>query len=193
MKTPIHDTPPPDDATAAAWSPARRRWLFASVAGAAAAAGVGLSWWQGRPTDDPSTVALPFWDMAFPTPDGDTLAMRTFFGQPLLLNFWATWCPPCIEEMPLLDRFHAHNKVDGWQVLGMAVDQGPAVRRFLTQTPVRFPITLAGMSGVELSHSLGNQGGGLPFTVLFDRTGRIVQRKIGLVTPQDLQQWRESQ
>jgi thiol-disulfide isomerase/thioredoxin len=159
------------------------------VAGAAAAAGVGLSWWQSRPVDGPAAAALPFWNMAFPTPGGDKLAMRVFLGKNLLLNFWATWCPPCIEEMPLLDRFHAQNSANGWQVLGMAVDQGPAVQRFLTQTPVRFPITLAGMSGVELSRSLGNQGGGLPFTVLFDRTGQIVQRKIGRVSPQDLQEW----
>jgi len=191
MKTPAHDSPRSEDACAPTWSPTRRRWLFASVAGTAAAAGAGLSWWQSGSTDGSATPVLPFWDMAFPTPDGENLAMRRFFGQTLLLNFWATWCPPCIEEMPLLDRFHAQNNANGWHVLGMAVDQAPAVRRFLTQTPVQFPITLAGMSGVELSRTLGNQSGGLPFTVLFDRTGRIVQRKMGQVTPQDLQAWRK--
>ncbi len=190
MKTPAHDTPSQGDTTAPTPGPARRRWLFASVAGAAAVAGAGLSWWQSGPGGGPTREALSFWAMAFPTPGADKLAMRTFFGSPLLLNFWATWCPPCIEEMPLLDRFHAQNSGNGWQVLGMAVDQEPAVRRFLTQTPVRFPITLAGMAGVELSRSLGNQGGGLPFTVLFDRKGRIVQRKMGRVSPQDLQHWR---
>lgn len=187
--TPPHDTPPHDDTATSAPSAARRRWLFASVAGAAAVAGAGLSWWQSRLGGGPTREALSFWAMDFPTPGADKLAMRTFFGNPLLLNFWATWCPPCIEEMPLLDRFHEQNSGNGWQVLGMAVDQEPAVRRFLAQTPVRFPITLAGMAGVELSRALGNQGGGLPFTVLFDRKGRIVQRKMGRVSPQDLQDW----
>jgi thiol-disulfide isomerase/thioredoxin len=168
---------------------ARRRWLFVSVAGAAAAAGVGLSWWQGQIGGPASAAPDPFWDLSFPTPGGETLAMRSLAGNPLLLNFWATWCPPCIEEMPLLDRFHAENKGNGWQVLGMAVDQAAAVDRFLARTPVGFPITLAGMPGVELSRSLGNQGGGLPFTVVFDRAGRIVQRKMGRVSPQDLRQW----
>jgi thiol-disulfide isomerase/thioredoxin len=178
-----------NDALAATWSAARRRWLFASVAGAAAAAGVGLWWWQARPGDTAFTATNPFWDMVFPTPGGGTLAMRSLMGKPLLLNFWATWCPPCIEEMPLLDRFHAANRANGWQVLGMAVDQGAAVERFLARTPVGFAITLAGMSGVELSRSMGNPAGGLPFTVVFDGAGRIVQRKIGQVNAQDLQQW----
>lgn len=178
-----------DDPTSGA-DAARRRWLFAAVAGTAAAAGVGLWWWQARPGDGAGAPPQPFWDMAFATPHGDTMAMRTFAGKPLLLNFWATWCPPCIEEMPLLDRFYTENNANGWQVLGMAVDQASAVSRFLTQTPVRFPITLAGMSGVELSRSLGNQGGGLPFTVVFDGAGRIAQRKMGRVTPQDLLAWR---
>lgn len=191
MKTSEPDAQTPHDNSTPTWSTARRRWLFATVAGAAAATGAGLSWWQAKPGDASTTTGtLPFWDMAFPTPDGDNMAMRVFAGKPLLLNFWATWCPPCIEEMPLLDRFYAESSMNGWQVLGMAVDQVSAVKRFLAQTPVRFPITLAGMSGVELSRSLGNSGGGLPFTVVFDRSGRITQRKIGQVKLQDLQEWR---
>ncbi len=190
MKKLEPDTSIVKDNSPATWSAARRRWLFAAVAASAAAAGAGLSWWQARPGDAAVAQALPVWDMVFPTPDGDNMAMRVFAGKPLLLNFWATWCPPCVEEMPLLDRFYTENSGNGWQVLGIAVDQAAAVKRFLARTPVRFPITLAGISGVELSRSLGNQGGGLPFTVVFDNLGRIAQRKIGQVTPQDLKEWR---
>jgi len=187
------DTPSPDktnDANAPQWSAARRRWLFGAVAGTATLAGIGLARWLADPDDKPVAQPLALWDMTFPTPGGATVAMRTFAGKPLLLNFWATWCPPCVEEMPLLDRFYQENKANEWQVLGMAVDQAPAVNRFLAQRPVGFPITLAGMSGVELSRSLGNQGGGLPFTVVINRAGLIAQRKIGQVSLQDLQQWR---
>ena len=116
--------------------------------------------------------------------------MRSFHGKPLLLNFWATWCPPCVEEMPLLDRFFAENSGKGWQVLGLAVDQVAPVTRFLQHTPVRFPIALAGLAGTDLSRTLGNSGGGLPFSVVFDAAGAIAQRKMGQLAPQDLQQWR---
>lgn len=188
MTTPHPDDPTPPHDLPPARNPARRRWLFAGVAGAAALTGAGLAWWQARPGED-ADAAASFWGMAFPTPDGGTMAMRALTGKPLLLNFWATWCPPCIEEMPLLDRFYAENSAKGWQVLGMAVDQAAAVNKFLSHTPVRFPVTLAGMAGVALSRSLGNVGGGLPFTVVLDKAGRIAQRKIGQVSQQDLAQW----
>ncbi|MEO7939781.1 MAG: TlpA disulfide reductase family protein [Burkholderiaceae bacterium] len=188
MTTPHPERPASPQELAAAADPARRRWLFAGVASAAVLTGAGLAWWQAQPGEG-LDAAASFWGMAFPQPDGGTMAMRTLAGKPLLLNFWATWCPPCIEEMPLLDRFYAENKSKGWQVLGMAVDQAPAVSKFLGHTPVRFPVTLAGMAGVALSRSFGNLEGGLPFTVVLDSAGRIAQRKMGRVSPQDLAQW----
>ncbi len=192
MNPPDLESPPPGEQPLHAADVVRRRWLFGAVAAAAAAAGAGLSWWQSRSDSDGAPAGThAIWDMEFPTPNGDTLPMHGFAGRPLLLNFWATWCPPCVEEMPLLDRFYGENNANGWQVLGLAVDQGPAVNRFLTHTPVRFPIALAGMAGVELSRSFGNQGGGLPFTVVFDGTGTVAQRKIGRVSTQDLQEWRD--
>jgi len=169
----------------------RRRWLFVGVAGAAALAGAGLSWWQARPVSNADSAYPSFWDMSFPTPSGQPMAMRLLAGKPLLLNFWATWCPPCVEEMPLLDRFYSENHPNGWQVLGMAVDNAEAVQRFLARTPVRFPVTLAGLPGIELSRSFGNQAGGLPYSVVFDRAGQVAHRKMGIVSPQDLHRWRD--
>ena len=172
--------------------PARRSILFGAVAASAAAVGLGLARWTGQwnPGDTGSSAASTFWNLEFETPQGDVLAMKSFSGKPLLLNFWATWCPPCIEEMPLLDRFFEENKGNRWQVVGLAIDKQAAVTQFLGRHPVRFPIVLAGLSGTDLGRSLGNDKGGLPFTVVFSADGNISHRKMGRVTPQDLAQWR---
>ncbi len=169
-------------------STSTRRWLLGALAGAAALSGAGLAWWKGTPghaTDLPAD----FWQLKFDTPAGQSLGMASLRGQTLLLNFWATWCPPCVEELPLIDGFFQENSKKGWQVLGLAVDQLAAVNGFLAKAPVRFPVALAGMSGVGLSKSLGNLGGGLPFTVVLGKDGSVLHRKMGRVTSDDLRAW----
>ena len=137
----------------------RRRWLFAVVAAAAGLGGAGLAWWKFSPSpvDEGATDAL--WQMRFDTPQGTVLSMAALKGRPLLINFWATWCPPCVEELPLLDGFFKEISSNGWQVLGLAVDKLGAVNDFLTRQPLSFPLALAGMNGVGLSKSLGNKIG----------------------------------
>ena len=165
-----------------------RRWVLGAVAGAAALSGAGLALWKGAAND---ATALPadFWELKFDTPAGQSLGMASLRGRTLLLNFWATWCPPCVEELPLIDRFYQENSKKGWQVLGLAVDQLAAVNGFLAKAPVKFPVALAGLSGVDLSKSLGNLGGGLPFTVVLGKDGSVLHRKMGRVTPDDLRVW----
>ena len=163
----------------------RRRYLFGAVAAGAVASGAALAWWQRSSAPAP----LPLWDLQFDTLQRQKLAMSQFSGKPLVLNFWATWCAPCIEELPLLDNFFRQNSSKGWQVLGLAVDQAAAVELFLRRNPVSFSIALAGLPGIELSRSLGNISGGLPFTVALGTNGQVIQRKMGKLTAQDLQTW----
>lgn len=166
----------------------RRGWVAAAVGVAAAAAGAGLAWRRAQQQSQAvSNAETAFWQQQFVQMDGTMLAMASFRGKPMVLNFWATWCPPCVEELPLLSAFFTQNKSKSWQVLGLAVDQQAAVKRFLGQMPLSFPIALAGFPGIELSRSLGNLSGGLPFTVVFDAAGNVLHRKIGKLSAEDLQ------
>ena len=110
-------------------------------------------------------------------------------GQVVVLNFWATWCAPCVEEMPLLDIFFRQNVAKGWQIVGLAIDQPSRVRQYLSQNAISYPIGLAGMTGTELGRLLGNEVGGLPFTVVLDGKGSLIQRKLGKLSAQEIQAW----
>lgn len=167
----------------------RRSWLAAGVAAAAGAAGAGFAWWQRRPSGDASRVPADFWTHRFETPQGDALAMETLRGRPLVINFWATWCPPCVKELPEIERFYQSHREQGWQVLGLAIDRAEAVRGFLQQTRVSFPVALAGLGGTELSRSLGNSAGALPFTVLLGPDGRVRERRLGQTSFDELSRW----
>ena len=179
-----------------------RRTLLALVGLSAAFGG---AWWAWRKQASTNTAtanpqadaaiapgdAVPatVWQQQFDTPAGPALALSAFQGKPLLINFWATWCPPCVKEMPELDRFSQTFKAKGWHVIGLAIDSPTPVKAFLSKVGVGFDIGLAGMGGTELSQTLGNDAGGLPFTVLIDAQGRIRQRKAGGTHFDELAAW----
>ena len=170
----------------------RRRWLFGGVGIAAASAGAGFGWWESHQASAGTDRADMLWPLAFDTPTGQSLPMQSLRGKPLVVNFWATWCPPCVEELPLLDGFFREHAAKGWQVVGLAIDQPWAVRKFLARTPVSFPVGMAGLGGTELVQALGNRGGGLPFTVVLGSSGAVLQRKMGRLTAADLSGWTTS-
>ena len=167
----------------------RRNWVVAGVAGAAVATGVGVGWWRLRPHAVQSGAEAAFWSSQFEGPNGELLDIQAWRGKPLLINFWATWCPPCVEELPLLNAFHQQRAAQGWQVFGLAVDQPSAVRRFMEKLPLVVPVGMAGLAGTELSRTLGNATGALPFTVVMDKNGLVRHRKLGKVDAADLDRW----
>lgn len=163
----------------------RRRLLVGGVAGAALLGGAWLSLRRHAP--DPAADA--FWTRSFETPQGGRLDMSSLRGRPLLVNFWATWCAPCVRELPEIDRFHRDFSQRGWQVVGLAIDGPTPVREFLSRMNLGFAIGLAGLEGTALVRQLGNDRGGLPFSVAFDDDGRVFERKLGETTYAELAGW----
>ena len=176
----------------------RRAWLLGGTGAAAAAAGLAWQRWRedtsaaaaaAAAAASVTPAAASLWQMSFERPEGGTLVMSSLRGQPLLLNFWGTWCPPCVKEMPELDQFSKQFAPQGWRVVGLAVDNPKAVREFLARTPVSYAIGLAGFEGSELSRTLGNEQSGLPYTLAFGRNGQVLQRKAGATSLAELTRW----
>jgi thiol-disulfide isomerase/thioredoxin len=157
------------------------------IVGLALAAGA-LGLWAGQAWLDPPAAAdgtpiarigdlAP--EIALPDLDGKPRRLDEFRGRPVLVNFWASWCGPCIEEMPLLDGFAVDQAGNGTQVLGIALDDLDPVRAFLAQIPVRYPNLIEAAGRTDSSVKLGNTRSVLPFSALIDADGRILRLKIG--------------
>ncbi|MEO6103156.1 MAG: TlpA disulfide reductase family protein [Pseudoxanthomonas sp.] len=112
-----------------------------------------------------------------------------YAGRPLLINVWASWCGPCIEEMPELDRYARLQGNQGVQVIGLALDTPDNVRQFLSQVPVAYPIVIDSPGPADASVWLGNRKGVLPYSVMVDAGGRIVRQKIGPFAAGEIDAW----
>ena len=166
-------------------SPARRQLLLLGAAGVAAGlAGAGWAWW--RLALAPAQVDEGFWSRRFERPEGGELALAALRGKPLVLNFWATWCPPCRKEMPALSAISTKYRDRGVQFFGISIDTEANVRSFQTQTPVSYPLLIASPSAVQLTEALGNTVQALPFTVIVDKNGKIGLVKLGPMSEDEL-------
>jgi thiol-disulfide isomerase/thioredoxin len=156
-----------------------------SVAEAAPAAGpAGSGAASAAPIRPPERIA---------TLDGRVLTPADWKGRPLVLNFWAPWCGPCVKEMPELDRFSRSQSAPGSAralVVGLAIDDEAAVRKFLAAHPVRFPIAVLGVSGLAEVRTIANDANvALPFTAVFAPDGTLSHRKFGPTDVDELGRW----
>ncbi len=149
---------------------------------------LGIHEWQTRQdagalgpsmTSPPVHTSLP--DFSLPDLDARPRRSGEWLGKVLVLNFWATWCPPCRKEMPAFMALQEEFGDKGLQVVGIAIDEKSKVQEYVDFLGVNYPILLGENDAAQLSRDLGNRFRGLPFTVIFDRTGRISHIQAGEV------------
>jgi len=125
-----------------------------------------------------------FYDASLPDLDGKTVALREYLGRPTVVNFWATWCAPCVQEMPYLDAIAKNSPKLGF--VGIGIDTESNIKQFVSKIPVSYKLVVAGHGGISMVRTLGNAAGGLPFTVLLTEDGSIFDTILGQVEPEDL-------
>jgi thiol-disulfide isomerase/thioredoxin len=123
---------------------------------------------------------------SFPDLNGQSQPMSQWLGRPVVINFWATWCPPCVKEMPDLDALSKRYPQVGF--VGLGVDTHANMQKFLQKVQVSYPVRVLGYGGIDLMKQLGNKAGGLPFTLVYNADGKLVDRILGQIKPQALDQ-----
>lgn len=156
-----------------------RDWLaIASVAALAAAAGFAYNVW--RTTPEPGAVAVAALTSArFANLDGATQSLEEWRGKVVVVNFWATWCAPCREEIPAFVKLQDRYRAQGLQFVGIAIDHPDKVRPYAAELKMNFPILIGGIEAIDLTRALGNRAGVLPFTVILRRDGQIAAKETG--------------
>lgn len=134
----------------------------------------------------PETVARLF-STRLNDAGGQTHAFEQWRGKTLVINFWATWCPPCREEMPEFSRLHTRHAANGVQFVGIALDNADNVAAFAKTQPVSYPLLIAASETTELLRQLGNASLGLPYTVVLGPSGETRMLRLGRVSELDLE------
>ena len=165
----------------------RRQWLMiGGISMLALLAGVFSSHWisQTGLASDPSIKA--FFANPWQTPDGKSANTEDWRGKVLVVNFWASWCPPCVEEMPTLDKIAQEYAAKNVLIVGIGIDSPSNIRQFLEKTPVSYPIMIGGLEGSALAKEMGNAQGALPYTVIINAKGKSVYTKLGKISEEEL-------
>ncbi|WP_371868081.1 TlpA family protein disulfide reductase [Pseudoduganella rivuli] len=161
--------------------------MIGAVALAFAAAGV---WFGAQKSPSPALPAAAH-NTAAGTPvdelfqqqlkdaQGVQQALAQWKGKALIVNFWAPWCGPCVEEMPELSALQGEIRSKNVQVIGIGIDSPSNIAAFAEKTRIDYPVYVAGLSGTELSRKFGNTQGGLPYTVLLGADGKVVKTYLG--------------
>lgn len=171
-------------------TPLRRSLLIAGVGGLAAVAGYYAHLWRigslGLSATDEAAAAIL--GSRLTTLDGSKQTLAGFRGRILIINYWATWCAPCREEIPLFVRLQDEYGDKGVQFVGIAIDQADKVRDFAREFGINYPLLIGGVDAVDLSRHAGNTAGVLPYTLIMNREGKIAVNLVGSLSEGRLRQ-----
>ena len=167
--------------------------LLVMVAIAALGVGVGAGFVSksARLTNQVDVHALINASLASGKSDGSSVVVSSQLGKLTLVNFWASWCAPCREEMPVFEAVYQQAANQGLQIIGIAIDSVDKAQPMLDSMGISYPILYAQQSGMLLMEKVGNPQGFLPYSLLIDQHGQVVERVLGTVHQHDLQRWVE--
>lgn len=153
--------------------------FFAVIAIVFIVIGAYVAWQRQAPVPAQGSVSALLYSQTLPDSKGANQSLSQWKGKILIVNFWATWCAPCVEEMPELVALQKEKAENNVQVIGIGIDTASNISEFSSKHEIDYPLYVAGMAGTELSRQFGNQAGGLPYTVLISPDGRIKKAYLG--------------
>jgi thiol-disulfide isomerase/thioredoxin len=165
----------------------RRQWIIVvAISLLALLAGVLTSQWIYKTDLASDSAVKAFFANSWQTPDGKKADTQKWEGKVLVVNFWASWCPPCVEEMPTLDKLQQEFLQQNVLFVGIGIDSPSNIREFLLKTPVGYPIVIGGLEGSNLAKQLGNSQGALPYTIIINAKGKATYSKLGKISEDDI-------
>jgi thiol-disulfide isomerase/thioredoxin len=168
--------------------PSSRRSLIVAIGLIMLILGIAVGFWRIQPTPSTAPAGWVF-ELSFPDASGKSVKLADARGRLTLVNFWATWCPPCIEEMPELSQVHQELAPAGVKVIGLAIDSPSNVREFLENRSFSYPLLITAAQGTDIAARLGSATGGLPYTVLINEKNQVIKQKAGRIREEEIKSW----
>lgn len=164
----------------------RSRILVLAVALLATGAGF-FAYRATLPDRSVAEAAAELMRLRLPDVSGKDQSLAQWRDKVLIVNFWATWCGPCREEIPVLLRVQAKHASNRVQVVGISIDSVEKVREFAIEYRIAYPLVMGSMDVIDLTRRLGNKAAGLPYTIVLDRTGKVVKTHLGGISEVELE------
>ncbi|HWW04908.1 TlpA disulfide reductase family protein [Collimonas sp.] len=164
----------------------RNIFIFVPIAILFCVIGVYFGVQRHTPASPENLAVANLLSQEMPDASGKVSSLTQWKGKPLLVNFWATWCAPCVEEMPELNALQAEIAAKNIQIVGIGIDSADNIAKFADKYKISYPLYVAGSGATALLRQFGNQSGGLPFTVLIGSDGQVKKMVLGSIKFDDL-------